>query len=183
MEELKAYVDDILEGFEFNTRAQKIKALSDLKTYVMNLCREELKKEIEDVLVGWLKKQPKRIETISWRQFVNYYNDQDWNRAGVELDSRLISINGRCGEDSDDDDLNEIYDKLYGTNHVLLDKEEEELKKKADKIYKEKYFKPQSEFASLLAEFDEDILEMVFGQSSKVTVTRTGIERTFHEGY
>lgn len=139
-----------------------------------NVCKankaleDEAKPLLQEAFTKILEKYPV-VRVFSWKQYAPSFNDGDPCYFSVNG----IEINYEDGDD--DDDWNDDEDE---------DSEDMNLRKEFQNLSYEEQSKIRNEINSVVNKIPDDIMERLFGESSKVIVTRSGISvEDYYCGY
>lgn len=136
----------------------KLQALIEKKQEYIQEMKDHGEKVLKEVFFEFFQNNPE-IESLSWQQYTDYFNDGDPCNFHIHLDYGLhIKL-------TDYEDLINPEELRYG------DEEDKELYK----TYQKKYETNIDELTSSLYGV-EDLLEMTFGDHVEVTATKEGFE-------
>lgn len=133
---------------------------------------------LSESLKEFWDKLPVELESISWTQYTDYFNDGDECTFSVHTDYEYLKYNGIEGElvQSDDGEYAALRD-------VLFDSEIKKATWRTPMITYVSYspIKPLEELCKFLEE-SEDFLKEAIGDHLEVTAHRDGrVETEFHE--
>lgn len=125
--------------------------MQELQKQRVKLCREFFEDEIEKFFT-----ENPAVESFSWRQYTPYFNDGDPCEFGVCQSSDEVSVNDVVGWD-------------VPVNPPWSRERAEEFNRARDVA-----LATHEKVSTLLGQFNEDDLKMMFNDHSKVTVDANG---------
>jgi hypothetical protein len=131
---------------------------------------ETIKIEFGKTAYDFLFSRYPKLESFSWRQYTNYFNDGEECYFSANVDD--LEINGFT--EYEDDELEED-----GRLNILLMSQEQIWKSGSGNVHNEMFDEKALEIVNnikmFLSHFDEDDLKDAFGDHKKVLVMATGV--------
>lgn len=134
------------------TAKQKFDAFKKSYTEAKQKMQDEAGAAFKELAADFFEKFPK-VNSFAWTQYTPYWNDGEQCQFGVNNDSYSIFLNGG----------NADYDEDYEEGQELDDATDSKASEAVSKF---------------LQQFDDEILQDLYGDHCKVTVNRDGTAET-----